>query len=146
MSLFNPSRSIWKTYQEIVTIAPPTLNTLHEVINESGGVKLLFLEVRQTNTPTNNEEIDVLITKDGTAMLYDSSVVAMMNNNVIYGICMIPGNVDQPAYDLDAVNLTAATRPVILSDGADDPGFKVEGQDIKVEIRDSLYRENKTCI
>lgn len=65
---------------------PPVLNTLHEVLNATGGVRILSIIVLQTNTPTNNEEIDVVVTVDGSAYTFDGSAIGTMAHNTAYGI------------------------------------------------------------
>lgn len=135
MSLVNPTRQIWVTKQQKSDFNPPVLNTLHEVIHELAGCRIVCIEVRQTNTPTNAEEIDILITQDGNSWLYDASVVGVLTNNVKYGVKCMPYNVDEPAYNLDVHDYTASTIPFIVSDNNEGKSSELEGVNVLVQVR-----------
>lgn len=135
LSISNPGRQVIKT--ELVTLDqnPPVLNTLHEVFNETGGVVLHSLNIVQTNTPTNAAEVDVLITVDGRTILFDSSVVNVLNDSTTYGFSMGIDNATTTT-ETDRADLNANLRPIYMIDGtAPERGFPLKGDSIKVEIR-----------
>jgi len=139
MSLVNPARQVWQTFDVQKDFNPPILNTLHEVINISGGCRLVAITVIQSNTPTGAEEIDVLITKDGTPILYDGSAIAMMNHNNSYGIIIYSQDATQAAYatinalDIGAVGYTEMLCANYMGAGHD--GKPLEGETILVQVR-----------
>lgn len=133
-----PTKYAYRTYQVLGDENPPTLNTLHEVFEATGGVELESVYVVQTNTPTNMEEIDIVITKDGTAYTYDASVVGQLTHNqeyavIIYGL----GAVAYPVYipditvlDSKVISQNLQAGPPVTSEGG-----SFSGHTIKVEIR-----------
>ena len=140
LSLVNPPpKYAWKTYQVIDDRNPPTLNTLHEVMSETGGVRLVFIEIIQTNTPTNAEEIDVVVTIDGTPYIYDGSVIGVMGNNTRYYVRIESGDpVGTPAYQLDIGDVTALGYANFIIEsytGAGQASKSLERHSIKVEVR-----------
>lgn len=138
MSVVNPSKSAWKTHQVIDDRNPPTLNTLHEVFSAKGGVKLLNIAVIQTNTPTNMEEIDIVITLDGTPYTYDASAIGGLLNNTEYSVIIwATGVTAYPAYTVD---ITTLRSKVLVIDAQAGPpptgqGKPIERHAIKVEVR-----------
>lgn len=138
MSLVNPVRQIWKTYQILGDINPPTLNTLHSIVSSTTGMRVIAIELVQTNTPTNAEEIDVVIEADGNTWIYDASVIGVINNNNKYGVKALPHNIGEAVYNLDLQDINASgAAPLLISDGQT-PGFglkEIEGQDVDVQVR-----------
>lgn len=135
MTLINPTRFVWKTYQVLLDQNPPVLNTLHEVFAGNAGVKLIAIEVYQTNTPTNAEDVDILVTQDGQAWLYDSSDVGPLLDATKYGVRAMPYNVFEAVYKLDVKTIAAGDIPFLISDGTDQIGTSIDGQEVKAEIR-----------
>jgi len=118
---------------------PPVLNTLHEVFHVTGGCKLQCITVRQTNTPINAEEIDIVVTIDGTVYTYDASVVGNLANNVEYAIVLYAFGIGTIT-DLDIQDIAALgyQHKILHKFTGLDQGFDDEqfcGDDIKVEIR-----------
>jgi len=136
VSLSNPTKTVWQ--KEIVTLDqnPPVLNTLHEVFDYSGGVRLITLIVRQDNTPTNSEEIDVVITLDGgTPFLYDGSAVNTMDNASNYSVYTYFGTALTTTFTA-AIDVNNATvYPLSLEHSGGNIGDALEGESIKVEVR-----------
>lgn len=122
-----------KTEQVILDQNPPVLNTLHEVFSATGGVKLLTIRVRQDNTPTNVEEIDIVITKDGTAYTYDASAIGGLNNATEYTVHINSMTVTIAAFQPD---IMAANNKVMSIDStAPGLGTAIKGHDIMVQVR-----------
>lgn len=138
-SLFNPIAVVpqvkyaWVTYQEIVTIVGPVQDDLYEIIHETSGCKILFMEVRQVNTATDGEEIDILVTQDGNAWLYDSSDIGQLVHNTKYAPIAHCSNIDQPVYDLDAA--ATPNTPLVLQNLDASMGEPLDGKDILVQLR-----------
>lgn len=135
MSLANPIRYVWKTYQILGDLNPPTLNTLHSIISSTSGMRVIAVEVRETNTGTTDEEIDVVIEQDGNTWIYDASVIGVLLHNVKYGFRAMPYNVDQATYDLDAVQIAGGAIPFMIADSGDDQSEPIEGQNVNVQVR-----------
>jgi len=142
MSFVVPSGSIvtqkyaWKTHQIKIDKNPPVITALNEVFDKTGGVRLVSLIAKQTNTETDGKEIDILITKDGTTYTYDSSDIGQLVNNKDYAICIITGNTDEAAYVIDVVDVTiVGGSSMLLGYGITVEGKPLEGHDIKVEVR-----------
>ena len=134
-SLSPPTKFAVRT--SIVTLDqnPPVFNTLHEVFHYIGGVKINHLLVIQTNTPTNNEEIDVLITIDGREILYDSSVVNVLNNNTTYAFTM---TFQSAIYTTETAlaSMSVDMQPIyLITAPAPFRGFEMKGHDIMVQVR-----------
>lgn len=134
MSVVVPSRRYaWKSKIADVDLNPPTFNTAHEVVEITGGAKLYLVAVIQTNTPTNDADVDVIITLDGAAYTYDSSAAgALPNNQTNYyfgnqtAVTVTDFYVDQNAnaYPTVLLNTTAPFR-----------GLPLVGSIIKVEVK-----------
>jgi hypothetical protein len=114
---------------------PPALNTLHTVFDYSGGVKLETLIVMQSNTPTNAEEIDVLITIDGRTILYDGSVINPMVDSSDYSVFILIVTattlLEQDQIDI-SLNMKA---PYNFNDNAPYRGDPLKGHSIMVQVR-----------
>lgn len=135
-NLNNPTRYAFRTYQVVDDRNPPTFNTLHEVFAAVGGVKLLEVDVIQTNTPTNMEEIDVVITLDGTPYIYDASVIGGLLNNTLYNPIMHQDGIGTVAYEIDMLAYVAGNESTkILSQYGVQSDAPLEGHSITLEVR-----------
>ena len=96
------------------------------------------MEVLQSNTPTDSEQIDIVIEQDGNTWIYDASSIGNLLNNNKYGVKALPHNVNDPVYGLDLQNINASGAiPLIIADGQT-PGFELaalEGVDVNVQVR-----------
>jgi len=140
VSIVIPGRTVkyaWTTYQVVDDRNPPTLNTLHEVFSATGGVRLVNIAVHQFNTPTDAEEIDIVITLDGTAYTYDGSAIGMLDHNKEYEVFMWASGVTAyPAYTVDVVDTSGALEPFFaMHVGTGEGGKPIERHSIKVEVR-----------
>lgn len=127
-------RWVWSIKQSIVTQAAMVKDTVYQMFSAVGGAKLMFLEVLQTNTGNTDEEVDVIITVDGEEWKYDASVIGLVLDNITYGVFGMAHNFGQAAYDLDIVNVAAASLPPIIKNDDGDFGCFMEGKDVKVEV------------
>ena len=114
-------------------INPPLLNTLHEVFHETRGCKLLSFIIQQDNTPTDSEEIDVVLTRDGTVTTYDSSVVDLLADATAHAFYLGSGLAILTAEEA-GVNV-ALFPPILQNSTAPYRGDIIEGVDMKVEVR-----------
>ena len=135
-SLNNPAKFAWQFRQASVDLNPPTLNTLHEVFSETGGVRLYNIQVIQTNTPTNAEDVDIQIVIDGTTYLYDASAVVPLNNNDEYNAHFFAHDMATypDAYDFD---LETNITPMLSLDNTNVPfsGKGTPGHAISFHVR-----------
>lgn len=95
---------------------PPTLNTLHEIFAEPHS-KLLSLSVIQTNTPTNDEEIDIVFTRGATTWTYDGSAIGTMTNAKEYVIYILMPDTTGAPYTLEIYDLTTGNHSFLLMRG-----------------------------
>lgn len=86
-----PLKFAWKTYSEYQDKNPPVQNTEYTVFDETGGVQLVSIALLESNTETNNKEIDCIITMDGITWTYDASSIGMLIHNQVGSFFMVTG-------------------------------------------------------
>lgn len=137
------SKFNYKTYAIRDNLTPPTFNTLHEIMNETGGVRLVSLSLYQHNDETNAKEVDIVITKDGVLWEYDSSAIDPLDDNLHYTAFVVPTAAD-PVRQL---GITTSETPLLQGNSGDQGGKALEGHDIKVELRQtSALGTNQTIV
>jgi len=127
----------WKTLHAYLNQQPPVQNTYYEIFNQSGGVILKTLKIQQDNTPTDAEDIDILITVDGRTIFYDH-VINALNHGTLYTAFMTAAGlyVDETgSFDVTALP-ASPVRALWMADPTSGAiGFPLKGHEIKVEVR-----------
>jgi len=131
---------VWETHMVLTDENPPIINTLHEVFEITTGCRLRKIVVYQSNTPVDAEEIDVVITLDGTPYTYDSSVIGLMAADTDFLVYMHAESALVSPYviDISAVAALGYEIPVLGANNAADQGLTqsfIERESIKVEVR-----------
>jgi len=135
----NVKKYACKTIQVKDCKDPPVQNTPYTVFDQEGGVRLVSIVIQHTNTETDDKDIDIIMTIDGTTYTYDSSDVGTILHNKKVGamwICHAPTQ-DPTAYPIDIKDLTSSGALFSLSGGdqADAHGKPIEGHEIKLQVK-----------
>jgi hypothetical protein len=136
MSLSQPTTKFaWKTYQVFADKNPPVQDTEYVLLDETGGVRLVSISVLETNTETDNKEIDCIITKDGTTYTYDASSIGGLTHGQKGSFFMVtPVAAGGGAVD-STIDLAQNTTPPYNFVRTNDGSKPLEGHAIKVVLK-----------
>jgi len=127
----------YKTYDAYDSIAP-VLNTLHEVFDATGGVRLWSIVAEYQNTENDNKDVDCVITVDGNTYTYDASVTGQAGEDDEFAFAFVSADLGDAAWTLDLLLIGANNWevPFMFQRNADnEQGIPLSGHSIKVELR-----------